>query len=776
MKPFYLGLFFLFLFFPSISLAEEQNQYQGEIDYLPKFIGAEGSPFLVHLNFQGSAETQYKFSLVIRDQQDYSVKSQLWDDNEQNWQGGYDYQNFISDENGQFETWQTLKINGEISNSGQYEIFYRIKDENGKDLLTVIKNDGFQIVNNLTAGWLIGHIKSLNDRYNNKLIIIIDENGNYLSAYWCENNGIEDYDYDLHGDGYFKIILPSGQGYKIKAYEKDQKFWNNGETALWESEETYYIEAGKTTSTDPNQPPIPIVESLKSTNKNAPFIFDASKSFDPEGKNLTYQWDLGDGTIISGEDQKVIRHIYNKTGRYLVKLTVDDGELEKTVEQETSVLDVIISEILPSPLGSDEENEWIELHNNSETRGDLEGWKIKDTEGLIKEYTLPSSSIIEGKGFFLIKITESKINLNNDQDGVILSLVEKEIDRTVYSHPEENYGWARFENGWQWTDSPTPLAVNFFHIPQFNNLETETENVENYNQVDIKEIYQLALGTKVRIQGQVSVRPGNFAKTYFYFQDQTGGIKIYQYCGCFPVLEIGDILIIEGEVTELYGQRQIKIKNQEAIRKIDLNYESPFAPIYLSPNILFSNLNYRLVKLFGKIESIASQSFYLQYFDFMIYIKEGTGINLADLNLVADQLVEVTGLLIPYKNGYQILPRDQKDIMAKRVDAYNDRDNSNDANYVVVGEENDSVRTESSQSVNALSVESALTKLTRINIENLIYALSPIQIAEASTEKGVIKGTAAMEKSFKKYTEVQFLIAVSIIFSLIWQVFLRKPT
>lgn len=775
MKQFYFGLFFLFLILPAISSAEGQNQYQGEINYLPKFIGAEGSPFLVHLNFQGLAKTSYRFSLVIRDRQNYSVKSQLWNNNEQKWQGGYDYQNFISDENGQFETWQTLKINGEISNSGQYEIFYRIKDENGKDLLTVIKNDGFQIVNDLTAGWLIGHIKSLNDRYNNKLITIIDENGNYLSAYWCENNGIADYDYDLHGDGYFKIILPNGQGYKIKAYEKDQKFWNNGETALWESEETYDIEAGKITSTDPNQPPIPIVESLKSTNKNAPFIFDASKSFDPEGKSLTYQWDLRDGTILSGEDQKIIEHTYSETGKYLVKLTVSDGELEKIIEQEISVLDIIISEILPSPLGSDTENEWVELYNNAEVGGDLEGWKIKDTDGLIKEYTLPPSSIINGKGFFLIKVTESKISLNDDQDGVILFLNDKEIDQASYSNPKENYSWARFENGWQWTDSPTSLAVNFFHIPLPDNSETETENIETYNPVDIREAYHLALGTKVRIQGQVSVLPGTFAKTYFYFQDQTGGIKIYQYYGYFPSFEIGDILIIEGEITELYGQRQIKIKNQEAIRKIDLNNESPFAPIYLSPNILFSNLNYRLVKLFGKIESIASQSFYLQGFDFMIYIKEGTGINLADFNLVTDQWIEVTGLLIPYKSGYQILPRSREDIAIKHIDAHNDRD-GNTNGIVTISERMNNVDSGIEQEMGILPIKIA-EAISRTNIESLVYALSPIQIAEASTEKGIIKGASTtIEQSFKKYTEVQFLIAVSIIFSLIWQVFLRKPT
>ncbi len=49
--------------------------------------------------------------------------------------------------------------------------------------------------------------------------------------------------------------------------------------------------------------------------------FDASASFDPDGKISKYSWDFGDGAKSSGEK---VTHSYNKSGRYKVTLRVDD--------------------------------------------------------------------------------------------------------------------------------------------------------------------------------------------------------------------------------------------------------------------------------------------------------------------------------------------------------------------------------------------------------------------------------------------------------------------
>ncbi|MGE4358138.1 MAG: PKD domain-containing protein [Candidatus Omnitrophota bacterium] len=52
-------------------------------------------------------------------------------------------------------------------------------------------------------------------------------------------------------------------------------------------------------------------------------VFDGSKSYDPDGDNLTYSWDFGDGESATGAK---VTHVYKKGGNYTVRLTVDDGK------------------------------------------------------------------------------------------------------------------------------------------------------------------------------------------------------------------------------------------------------------------------------------------------------------------------------------------------------------------------------------------------------------------------------------------------------------------
>jgi len=87
------------------------------------------------------------------------------------------------------------------------------------------------------------------------------------------------------------------------------------------------------------------------------FIFDGSKSYDPDGKIISYQWDFGDGEKAEGAQ---VTHTYKKSGRYKVVLTVmDDSQLE--CNQATITEDLIVTgapeiEIeVPAPGCPDEE-------------------------------------------------------------------------------------------------------------------------------------------------------------------------------------------------------------------------------------------------------------------------------------------------------------------------------------------------------------------------------------------------------------------------------------
>jgi hypothetical protein len=71
---------------------------------------------------------------------------------------------------------------------------------------------------------------------------------------------------------------------------------------------------------------------LPIANAGGPYIgvvdeditFDASKSYDPDGGNITFwKWDFGDGTNGTGE---IVDHSYSNIGEYMASLTVKDDE------------------------------------------------------------------------------------------------------------------------------------------------------------------------------------------------------------------------------------------------------------------------------------------------------------------------------------------------------------------------------------------------------------------------------------------------------------------
>lgn len=71
----------------------------------------------------------------------------------------------------------------------------------------------------------------------------------------------------------------------------------------------------------------------------AQFDFDGSGSSDPDGNNLTYRWDFGDGSAPGGGVSP--SHLYNQAGTYTVTLTVSDGALESNASSTPVTVDAI---------------------------------------------------------------------------------------------------------------------------------------------------------------------------------------------------------------------------------------------------------------------------------------------------------------------------------------------------------------------------------------------------------------------------------------------------
>ncbi len=81
-----------------------------------------------------------------------------------------------------------------------------------------------------------------------------------------------------------------------------------------------YVSAEEKSS---NQPPVAVVfESFVRGSVPLKVCFDASKSFDPEGKSLTYKWEFGDGKGTATTANAC--HEYAEAGLYAATVTVTD--------------------------------------------------------------------------------------------------------------------------------------------------------------------------------------------------------------------------------------------------------------------------------------------------------------------------------------------------------------------------------------------------------------------------------------------------------------------
>lgn len=74
----------------------------------------------------------------------------------------------------------------------------------------------------------------------------------------------------------------------------------------------------------PNRPPTANSGGPYSGSVGLPILFDGSASVDPEGAELTYDWDFGDNLHANGAQ---VEHAYTTAGSYSVTLSVSDGEL-----------------------------------------------------------------------------------------------------------------------------------------------------------------------------------------------------------------------------------------------------------------------------------------------------------------------------------------------------------------------------------------------------------------------------------------------------------------
>lgn len=141
-------------------------------------------------------------------------------------------------------------------------------------------------------------------------------------------------------------------------------------------------------------------------------------------------------------------------------LTPDPSDTEPV--NEPGMVDLLITEVLPNPAGSDTDKEFIELHNpNPEHTVSLENYVLRIGTSTVKTYAFPEFSSIPPLGYASFSNGLLGYSLNNTAGKVQLVKNGELIGESVeYSSPKDDTSWALINDVWQYTQYPTPGSAN----------------------------------------------------------------------------------------------------------------------------------------------------------------------------------------------------------------------------------------------------------------------------------------------------------------------------
>ena len=109
-------------------------------------------------------------------------------------------------------------------------------------------------------------------------------------------------------------------------------------TVTIEEDEGGLIQEEVTQPVAVNNPPVAVLDNVKYTGvERQEIVFDASESYDPDGDEIQYKWEIDGEYEGDWTDEVVFRYTFTGAYNGKVRLSVTDDELEDTIEAEISI-------------------------------------------------------------------------------------------------------------------------------------------------------------------------------------------------------------------------------------------------------------------------------------------------------------------------------------------------------------------------------------------------------------------------------------------------------
>ncbi len=192
--------------------------------------------------------------------------------------------------------------------------------------------------------------------------------------------------------------------------------------------------------------------------------------------------------------------------------------------------------------------------------------------------------------------------------------------------------------------------------------------------IPIAQIYKLNGSETVEATGVVLVEPNALMNKTTWIQDSSAGIMIY---GNLPTFKLGDVIKITGKTKLYYGileilPDKIEVIGKSEVKPVNLNElfkelaeqnDGKISSQKISET--FYSVMSMLVTLEGTISSIEKQKFTVttEYFEILVYLRKEANVSTKDLR--KGDKVSVTGIMYLYNGTFEILPRNQQDVVKK---------------------------------------------------------------------------------------------------------------
>lgn len=122
-----------------------------------------------------------------------------------------------------------------------------------------------------------------------------------------------------------------------------------------------------------------------------------------------------------------------------------------------------LTELFPNPAEpqSDDTDEFIELYNPNDAVFNLAGYRLEAGTSYSRGFTFTTGSLLP-KSYTAFTIVDTNLQLSNTEGQArLLAPDGSTISETPgYEDAPEGQSWGKIGDSWQWTDTPTPNAVN----------------------------------------------------------------------------------------------------------------------------------------------------------------------------------------------------------------------------------------------------------------------------------------------------------------------------